>query len=82
MSKIKQLREEITERQFLISKIQDECTHPTSCLTRVAKSDTGNYDSTQDSYWYEFTCGLCDKHWSEDQRKYNENISQERLNAN
>ena len=35
-------------------------------VKKVHKSDTGNYDPTQDSSWTELHCTLCDKKWVED----------------
>lgn len=50
-----------------IKEIQDECSHPTAAMVIVNKSNTGNYDPSEDCYWTEFHCTLCDKKWSEDQ---------------
>jgi hypothetical protein len=72
MSAIKHLREEISERQEKIHQIQEECSHPKSCITKEAKSDAGGYDNSMyDNYWYNLTCGLCEKQWTEDQKEYN-----------
>lgn len=49
----------------LIADIRNECKHPAA--TRDPKSDTGNWDRSQDSYWYDCKCPDCGKFWSEDQ---------------
>lgn len=64
---ISQLQEEINERVSAIHNIQEQCSHPEPCLTKVAGSNTGNYDPSADSYWYDFKCSLCGKSWREDQ---------------
>jgi hypothetical protein len=43
------------------------CKHPKEYLTQVSKANTGNYDPSCDSYWYEFKCDLCGSFWVEDQ---------------
>lgn len=48
-----------------LSIIQNRCTHP--FVIKVAESDTGNYDKTQDAFWYKCECPDCGKHWTEDQ---------------
>lgn len=48
-----------------ILALQQQCTHPV--VTRIPKSDTGNYDRSQDRYWYDCRCVDCDKRWLEDQ---------------
>jgi len=36
-------------------------------LTGKYGANTGNWSSTDDSYWVDFHCPLCDKRWTEDQ---------------
>ena len=55
-------QEEISRK---IEQIQEECSHPKSSLTIEHGGDTGNYDPTADFYWTTYTCGLCDKSWTE-----------------
>lgn len=52
---------------------QDTCEHERVKIK--ANSDTGNYDRSQDSYWFEVECKCCEKRWHEDQgdRKYRPN---------
>lgn len=75
MSKVDQLRKEIKERMDQIYEIQNECSHPKSCVEKKYGSDTGNWDSSNDCYWVDLHCTLCDKKWTayddnEDYRKY------------
>jgi hypothetical protein len=44
--------------------LREQCTHPNA--TKIPKSDTGNWDRSQDAYWNDCTCPDCGKHWSED----------------
>jgi hypothetical protein len=66
---VKELREQITKLQLQIKVIQDECSHPSLCVTKKHFSDTSNWVRNEDSYWTEFHCSLCDKHWQEDGSK-------------
>jgi hypothetical protein len=67
MSAIGDLRAEINKATAAIISIQSACSHPKECVTKVAGGDTGNYCKSDDSYWYDFKCGLCEKRWTEDQ---------------
>lgn len=67
MPNVQDLKKQISSLQGQIEEIQKECSHPKACLTKVARSDTGNYDRSQDCYWYDCHCSLCDKHWTEEQ---------------
>lgn len=71
MSRVDDIKAEIKKLSAELKEIQDECSHPESCTTKVAKSNTGNYDPSCDRYWYDFHCSLCDKRWSEDQEDWN-----------
>lgn len=78
LTKINNLKNKITKAQQEICKLQSECSHNTErvkygvyntypdYVKKVHKSDTGNYDPTQDSSWTELHCTLCDKKWIED----------------
>ena len=48
-----------------IRALQQECTHPN--LSKIANSNTGNYDPSADCWWYECKCPDCGKYWHEDQ---------------
>jgi hypothetical protein len=59
------LQEKIQRARDDLSALQGRCTHPAA--TKEAKSDTGNWDRSQDSYWCEFACADCGKNWTEPQ---------------
>jgi len=61
---VKELKIEKQKIQDRINRIQDACSHPEDCVTKEHRSDTGNYDPSCDSYWTNFHCDLCDKHWT------------------
>lgn len=48
-----------------LMELQKECKHPMA--ERINRADTGNYDSSQDSYWRDCKCPDCGKFWKEDQ---------------
>jgi hypothetical protein len=66
MSVISDLRKQISSLNEQILDIQNECSHPISCLKFKYEADTGNWCSADDSYWTVYTCSLCEKRWSED----------------
>jgi hypothetical protein len=43
------------------------CKHPEQYVTKVGGSSTGNWCESDDSYWYDCTCTLCESRWTEDQ---------------
>lgn len=47
-------------------KIRDLCQHEK--ITYKHKSNTGNYCPSDDSYWAECCCLVCDKKWDESQQ--------------
>jgi hypothetical protein len=59
------LQAKIQKARDDLSALQGRCTHPTA--TMQGRSDTGNWDRSQDSYWYEFSCADCGKNWTEPQ---------------
>lgn len=59
------LRWQIVSAEQDLRTLQAACPH--TQVTKVAKSNTGNYDPSVDSYWYEFSCPDCGKWWTEDQ---------------
>lgn len=66
------LNEEVNKCQRKIVKwrqkltaIQDACTHKGA--VKVAGANTGNWCKQDDSYWYDFDCPVCGKHWTEPQ---------------
>lgn len=48
-----------------IKEIQHNCVH--EGLLGKYGSNTGNYCRQDDSYWVDFMCPNCGKHWTEDQ---------------
>lgn len=67
MTLVPELRRQIALLQKRIESIQDDCSHPDSAVTKTARSDTGNYDRSQDEYWNDCECLLCLKRWREKQ---------------
>lgn len=69
MSNIKNARERIINQMTVLAnelrRLQTSCPHPN--YEKVAKSNTGNYDPSQNSYWYDCTCHECGKNWWIDQ---------------
>lgn len=64
MNKINELKDKIKNLYKEIDQIQSECIHPKSSLDIKYNCSTGGWDP--DTYWKEFTCGLCGKKWTED----------------
>lgn len=62
---IKRIDDDIHHLQNAKKFIQDNCPHEN--LVGTYKSDTGNWDRSNDSYWINFHCNICDKFWTEDQ---------------
>lgn len=48
-----------------VLQFRQDCEH--EYVKIKACSDTGNYDRSQDSYWYEIECKCCEERWTEDQ---------------
>lgn len=44
-------------------RLQASCDHPGLISTK--KSDTGNYDPSNNCHWIEFKCPNCGKFWRE-----------------
>jgi hypothetical protein len=57
--------DKIDELMQQMRNLQNEC--PPENVTTIAKSDTGNWCSQDDEYWYDITCHDCGKRWTEDQ---------------
>lgn len=56
----------INNAQLDLRELQAECEH--TFVTRKACANTGNYDPSADSYWWEYKCPCCGCFWTEDQR--------------
>lgn len=66
MSIVEQLETQIAELRLKISTIQSECSHPMSARVSLPGASTGNYDPSNDGYWVDHECLLCQKAWRED----------------
>lgn len=67
-----EMREEILaamaklqEARNLVVELQELCPH-THIIVK-ARSDTGNYDRSDDSYWFEGSCTICNSQFRYDQ---------------
>jgi hypothetical protein len=45
----------------------ESCKHPSEYVEKVAGSNTGNWCESDDSYWYDCKCSLCNSRWTEEQ---------------
>jgi len=59
------LSDKLKELATKIAALQETCKHP--YMTKVARSDTGNYCKADDRYWYDMHCPDCKRNWSEPQ---------------
>lgn len=59
------LRDYQTKVTLAIFEFRDNCNH--EYVKVKACADTGNYDRSQDEYWYEIECKCCEKRWHENQ---------------
>ena len=66
---VRDLKFEIAALVSKIAEIQSLCSHPSPCVTKEHKANTGNYDPTQECFWTEFRCELCEKTWTEEGSK-------------
>ena len=63
---IRALKLDIESAQETIHSIQTEvCEHP--FVIKTPRADTGNYDRSQDHYWYDCKCPDCENTWMENQ---------------
>ena len=67
MNRVSEYKERISQLNNLIEEIQDQCSHPEKAINKIAKSNTGNFDPSEDKYWYHCYCTLCEKSWNESQ---------------
>lgn len=65
IDRVKAHEKEIDKHYKMIRTLQKNCKH--RHVEKIPKGSTGNYDPTQDAYWYEITCHDCDKYWTEPQ---------------
>ena len=66
MSIIEHIEAKIDELYAQIKSIQTKCSHPAECVEKIAKCADGDYYN-KDYYYYDCTCKLCHKKWTEDQ---------------
>lgn len=64
MSRITEIKTQIANLTNELKQIQNECSHPVSCVTGVYEANTGNWCPQDDSYWITLHCSLCDKRWT------------------
>lgn len=62
MRSVKEIKQEIEDLNKELQIAQDNCGH--NQIVYEHKSNTGNYDPCQDSYWVEVECLCCDKKFS------------------
>lgn len=68
LTKYEKLKHKLSKVYAEINELQAECDHPAEYYTKTACSSTGNYDPTQDIYWYDHKCTLCGKFWKTPQK--------------
>ena len=64
INKRKRIQQKIKDLHLQLETLQNECTHVN--LEKRHCSDRGNYDTSMDRYWIEYSCSDCGKHWTED----------------
>lgn len=52
-----------------LTLLQTQCDHPGEYFKATYESDTGNFSSTDDSWWVECSCSLCGRRWAHDSAK-------------
>lgn len=72
---IKKQQRELSNK---IKSIQETCQH--HHMTIQACADTGNYDRSQDEYWFNADCRACGKNWRVDQSE--QSLVRERNRSN
>jgi hypothetical protein len=63
--KAHRIRVQIQELQDELRKHQDRCKH--AKVEKTAGSNAGNWDPSDDWYWYDCFCPVCLKRWTEEQ---------------
>lgn len=54
-------RKKLRELEEEIEVLQSNCPHPG--LNEKHDSNTGNWDPSDDSYWIDYHCKICEKQW-------------------
>ena len=65
MNSIKGIKDQISKLENTLRSIQNKCSHPSESVIKEHKGSTGNYDPSEDCYWTNFYCSLCEKRWTE-----------------
>jgi len=63
---VEELLKSVKDLNLLVIEFQVVCTHPNA--SKEARSNTGNWDPSADSYWYQCKCPDCQKAWTEEQK--------------
>lgn len=79
LTKVKKIKAKIDKLQDELKQLQASCDHNDAVraykatrqnwpafVTKVHGSDTGNWDRSDDSYWTDCACTLCEARWTED----------------
>ena len=66
-TRINKIKQKIRDLQAELEQIRASCPHPG--LTGTYRADTGNYDSSADTYYIVYRCPECDAHWQEYQNE-------------
>jgi hypothetical protein len=56
-------KRKIEDLQGEIDEIQEQCSHPRVALDVSHGGSTGNWSRSDDCYWTDYHCRLCDKKW-------------------
>lgn len=56
----------VNDAQVMLLDLRKECPHMIG--EYIYKGDSGNWSSSDDSYWKELTCSDCGKRWVEDHK--------------
>ena len=59
------LKKQLDAAQHKIDALRARCPHTEA--KKVPKASTGNYDPSDDRYWYNCSCPWCGQYWTEDQ---------------
>jgi hypothetical protein len=66
LSKVAQLEQQKAAIEEQIVELRQKCKHRRYHVE--LRSNTGNYDPHQDSYWTAFTCKTCGARWDVDSK--------------
>jgi hypothetical protein len=66
--KLKAAREKADNAELAFRELRKQCPHPLIARTSENHGNSGNWDRSEDSYWTNHICGLCNLRWSTGQR--------------